>query len=295
MKPTFIRGKGSIGQLQTYGLAEHYRRIFRGLTKWGGLPEGCPSNFPQDCIFFSGGVGATKLSGRGPVLAGVKPSTLTVYATPYSWIPEPIGMAMNLDNDFFQPSTDPCCWLGEPIANLIEPYLQIMDRTMKVLNQNLIALSQPVMVKGVPGSELPALQFKNELMETEMIIPATGAGFSGAEVLDLKAQDHTQNYISTIDWCDARILEVMMSSNGVEKASGITTLETVSGVQSIIQEYEEMLERCRAFCDEANDRFGLSMTVAPGRGIETLISKKPEDAANDDSKDVTKEDEQDEE
>lgn len=270
-KPTFIRGKGARAQLETYGLAEHYRRVFRGLTKWDGLPEGCPSNFPQDCIFFSGGVGCKRLKGIGPVLAGVKPSTLTVYATPYDWIPEPIGMAMNLSGDFFQATNDPCCWIGESIANMIEPYIQIMDRTMKTLNTNLIALQQPIMLKGIPGANLPSMIFKNELLDTESIIPSTGAGFN-AEVLDLKAQDHTQNFVSTIDWCDARILEIMMSSNGVEKSSGINTLETVSGVQSIMQEYEELLERCNAFCEDANAKFGLSMSVRPGRGIEAMMS-----------------------
>lgn len=270
-KPTFIKGKGARAQLETYGLAEHYRRVFRGLTKWDGLPEGCPSNFPQDCIFFSGGVGCKRLKGIGPVLAGVEPSTLTVYATPYDWIPKPIGMAMNLNGDFFQPTNDPCCWIGESIANMIEPYIQIMDRTMKTLNTNLIALQQPIMLKGIPGAELPSMVFKNELLDTATIIPSTGAGFN-AEILDLKAQDHTQNFVSTIDWCDARILEIMMSSNGVEKSSGINTLETVSGVQSIMQEYEELLERCNAFCEDANAKFGLSMSVRPGRGIEAMMS-----------------------
>ena len=273
-KPTFILGKGAgKGQLETSPLEQHYRRVFRGLMDWDGLPEKAPKNFPQDCIFYTGGIGCKRMKGFGPILAGVDPSTLTVYGTPYEWIPQPIGMAMDLNNEFFQPSNDPNCWIGESVRNLIRPYLDIMERTMKTLNQNLIALQQPIMLKGIPGAELPAMVFKNELLDTQSIIPSTGAGFN-AEILDLKAQDHTQNLVSTIDWCDARILEVMMSSNGVEKASGITTLETVSGVQSIMQEFNETLERCRAFCDECNSKFGLSMSVRPGKGIETLMEPR---------------------
>ena len=271
-KPTFIIGKGAgKGQIETTPLEQHYRRVFRGLIKWDGLPEKCPTNFPQDCLFYTGGIGCKRMKGFGPVLAGVKPTTLTVYATPYDWIPQPIGMAMDLNADFFQPTNDPCCWIGTSVSELIRPYLDIMERTIKTLNQNLIALQQPIMLKGIPGAELPAMVFQNELLDTKSVIPSTGAGFN-AEILDLKAQDHTQNLVSTIDWCDARILEVMMSSNGVEKASGITTLETVSGVQSIMQEFDETIERCRAFCDEANSKFGLSMIVSPGKGIESLMA-----------------------
>lgn len=288
-KPTFIRGKGCKAQIETYGLAEHYRRIFRGLTAWDGLPEGCPEGFPQDCIFFTGGIGCKRMRGIGPVLSGISPTTLTVYGTPYDWIPQPIGMAMNLSGEFFQPTNDPCIWMGDSMANMIEPFVEILDRTLKTLNQNIIGLTQPVMVKGLPGTELPAVVMKNDILDVSTVIPSTGAGFN-AEILDLKAQDHTQNLISTADWCDARILEILMSSNGVEKASGITTLETVSGVQSIIQEYDGMLARCRDFADQVNDRFRMDLSVKPGKGMESLMAGPQSEAKpQEDAEDVSEE------
>lgn len=272
MKPTFLIGKGSASQLEPADrLVEHYRRIFRGLLAWDGLPEGCPAGFPQDALFFTGGVGCKKLKGFGPVLAGVSPSTLTVYGTPYHWIPRPIGMAMDLNSEFFQPTNDPCFYVGPGMTDLIAPYIDVMSRAIKTLNQNLVALQQPVLVKGIPGAPNGGRIALNELTAGELAIPSTGAGFN-VELLDLKASDHTQNLVSTVDWCDARILEVLMSSNGVEKASGITTMETVSGVQSIIQETDDLLSRARAFCDEANDRFRLDMSVSEGSGMRALTN-----------------------
>ena len=272
-KPTFLVGKGAgKGSLTTSALDEHYRRVFRGLAQWDNLPDGAPSNFPQDCVFFTGGCGCKRMKGIGPVMAGVSPSTLTVYATPYEWIPRPIGMAMDLQSEFFEPTNDPCLWVGQPVLDLIRPYLELMDRTLKTINQNVLALSQPIAFKGIPGAELPAVAMRNSILDGDVSIPSTGAGFN-AEVLDLKAQDHTANLISAVDWCDARILEIMMSSNGVEKSSGITTLETVSGVQSIMQEFDDYMARCRDFCDRVNDKFRIDLSVKPGKGIESLMQR----------------------
>lgn len=268
-KPTFIVGKGHAEQIETRPVLEHYRRIFRGLLAWDGEPDGCPDNFANDCIFFTGGCGVKRMRGFGPVMTGISPSTLTVYGMPYHWIPQPIGMTMNLTGSFFEATNDPCLWLGESISSLIDPYVKLMETTIKTLNQNLYGLQQPIAIKGIPGAELPGKVMLQSISDGDVFIPSVGAAFN-VEVLDLKAQDHTQNLISTIDWCDARILEVMMSSNGVEKASGITTLETVSGVQSIIQEFDDLLERCKAFCDDVNDKFGMSLSVRAGEGIRTL-------------------------
>lgn len=273
MKPTFLVGKGAAQQLEPKDrLMEHYRRIFRGFLAWDGLPDMCPAGFPQDALFFTGGVGCKRLKGFGAVLAGVSPSTLSVYGTPYHWIPRPIGMAMDLNSEFFEPTNDPCMYVGAPFAELIEPYIDIMSRTIKTLNQNLVALQQPVLVKGIPANANGGKLTMTDLASGELMIPTTGAGFN-VEILDLKANDHTQNLVSTADWCDARILEILMSSNGVEKSSGITTMETVSGVQSIIQETDDLLERARDFCDRCNDKFKLSMSVSEGRGMRSLMSE----------------------
>lgn len=277
-KPSFLTTKGqrraAEGELDTWHLDEHYRRIFSGLFAYKRMPEGCPAGFVEgQAIWFAGACGCTKAKGFGTILTPAKPSTLTPYGLPYQWIPEPVnGMHKVPGSDFFRERKDPILYTGAPMRDLIEPYIQIMERAMRVLNINVFALSQPVMVAGVPGAELDGLLMKSTIMEGETYIPVTRAGAQAPVVLDLKAQDHTQNLISTIDWCDSRILEVMLSSNGMEKSSGVTTMETVSGVQSIIQEAEVMLEQRKAWCEECNAKYGLDMTVAYGKGMESLMT-----------------------
>ena len=277
-KPTFILSKGQRNAqdetIYTGDLFEHYRQIAGGLYKWDGLPDGCPKDFIESsALFFSPGAGCKKVRGMGPVIAPIKPSTLTIYGTPYDWIPMPLRGMMPIasDSEFFQPSNEPSLWMANSTFDNIEPYIKIMSQTMKVLNTNVIGLSQPIMISGLPNAPLSGLILKSELMDGETYIPLASRNGIDAQVLDLKAEDHTANLISTIDWCDARILEIMASSNGVQKSSGITTMETVSGVQSVIQQFDIGLEKRKEWADKVNDRFKMNLTVEPGRGIESLL------------------------
>lgn len=278
-KPTFVLSKGEReaqgNTVYTGDIEEHYRQIAGGLYKWDGLPDGCPRDFIESsALFYSPGVGCKKARGMGEVIAPIKPATLTVYGTPYDWIPVPLRgmMPIAADSEFFEPSNDPSLWMSNSIYDNIEPYLRIMSQTLKVLNTNVIGLSQPIMISGLPNAPLKGLILKSELMDGETYIPVAGRDGISAEVLDLKAQDHTANLISTIDWCDARILEIMASSNGVQKSSGITTMETVSGVQSVIQQFDIGLEKRKAWADQVNDRFKMDLSVEAGRGIDSLLN-----------------------
>lgn len=290
-KPTFILSKGQRNAqnetIYTGDIEEHYRMIAGGLYKWDGLPDGCPKDFIESsALFYSPGVGCKKVRGMGTVIAPIKPATLTIYGTPYEWIPMPLRGMMPIasDNEFFQPSNDPSLWMANSIYDNIEPYLRIMSQTMKVLNTNVIGLSQPIMISGLPNAPLSGLILKSELMDGETYIPLASRNGIDAQVLDLKAQDHTANLISTIDWCDARILEIMASSNGVQKSSGITTMETVSGVQSVIQQFDIGLEKRKEWADSVNDRFKMDLSVEPGRGIESLLRPENAPGTNDDDK-----------
>lgn len=157
-----------------------------------------------------------------------------------------------------------------------------MSNALMTLNTNIDGLNQPVMIAGMPGAELGTLVIKDKLVNKDRSIPTTGNAFK-AEVLDLKAQDHTQNLISTIDWCDARILEIMAASNGVEKTSGVSTMETVSGVQSVLQQLQIGLEKRKAWVDAVNDRFKMSMTVEFGEGVKALMGGGQNPSENDDN------------
>ena len=281
-KPTFLLSKGQRNAqaetIYTGDLEFHYRQVAGGLYTWDGLPDDCPADFIESmALFYSGGVGCKRVKGMGEVITPIKPANLTIYAQPYEWIPEPMRgfMPIASDSEFFRPSSEPALWIGNSVYNNIEPYLKIMGQTLKVLNTNVIGLSQPIMISGLPNAPLGGLIMKSELMDGETYIPLASRNGIDAQVLDLKAQDHTQNLVSTIDWCDARILEIMASSNGVEKASGITTMETVSGVQSVIQQFENGLRKRQDWADRVNDRFKMDLSVKAGKGIESLIAENP--------------------
>ena len=287
-KPTFLLTKGERNAqneiLYTGDIEEHYRMVAGGLYSWGGLPDGCPLDFIEaSALFYSGGVGCKNVKGMGKVIAPIKPANLTIYGTPYDWIPEPMRGMMPIasDSEFFKPTNDPCLWMGNSMYHNIEPYLKIMAQTLKVLNTNIVGLSQPIMISGLPNAPLKGLIMQSELMDGQTYIPVTSRDGIAPEVLDLKAQDHTANLVSVVDWCDARILEIMASSNGVEKASGITTMETVSGVQSVIQQFQIGLDKRKDWADRVNDKFKMSLSVEAGKGIEALIAKKPDTAIND--------------
>lgn len=281
-KPGFIMSKGQRNEadraLDTSYLAEHYRQVASGLYRWEGLPEGCPKDFIEaTALWFSPGVGAKPVKGIGNVLAPIRPSTVSVYGIPYDWIPVAVrGMLpMRKNDDFFRPSNYPCMWNEIPREDAIEPFIRIMSRAMRVLDVNILGLSQPVMISGLPNAPMDGLILKSELADGELYIPTASRNGVDAQVLDLKAQDHTQNLVSTIDWCDARILEILASSNGVEKASGITTMETVSGVQSVLQQIEVGLDKRLEWCEKVNAELGMSLTVKPGKGVESLLAGKP--------------------
>lgn len=257
-------------------LVEHYRSIAGGLYRWGGMPEDMPEGYVETtALFFSPGVGTKRVPGFGQVVLPVAPATLTIYGTPYEWLPEKLfGMPLPDATRIFEKSRDPCLWIGSSTLARIDPYLNIMKRTLQTLDVNICALNQPILISGIPpGAELQGMILENDLMNGQRIIPMVKRDALNVEVLDLKSEDHTQNLVSVLDWCDARILEIMASSNGVEKSSGITTMETVSGVQSVLQQFEQGLELRRSWVDKVNDRFRLGWTVEAGEGIKALTSQ----------------------
>ena len=278
--------------IYTGHIIDHYRAIAGGTYRYTGTPEDMPEGFIEDtALFFAPGVGCKKVKSLGTVILPIQASTLNVYGRPYDWIAMPLnGMVpIAADSELFAASNDPSLWLGVPTRDLIQPYIDIMSNALMTLNTNIDGLNEPIMVSGMPGAELGTLVLSDKLKGKDRIIHTTGNAYK-AEVLDLKAQDHTQNLISTIDWCDARILEIMAASNGVEKTSGVSTMETVSGVQSVLQQLQIGLEKRKAWVDAVNDRFKMSMTVEFGDGVKALMGGGQEPSQNDDETEEVSED-----
>lgn len=285
MKPTFIQSKGERRALEnalnTDALIDRYRDIAVGMYSWTGLPDDCPSDFIEGAIFDAGSVSAKKVAGMGIVFMNAKPVNIDIYGHPVEWLPGNIPGMNKADRSskLFEKAKTPVLVI-HPTIEKIRPYLTIMEKTMKTLNQNITALSQPIVLAGNLGNELDGLIMKSELASGEVYIPTVKNPGVGVQVLDLKAQDHTQNLISTMRSMDSEILSVMGVSNGSEKSSGVTDVETLSTVQELTMISVKGLEVRQKWCEKINAALGLNLQVSFGDGYsmpgEVIEADEPE-------------------
>lgn len=296
MKPTFVQSKGEANKtadaIDTAKIVEHYRNICRGLFEWDGLPEDMPRGYIEDtCLFFCSGVSMKEVSGIGLSVLPANPVTMTIYGTPYEWLPayiQNITAYRNTDYlDLFEKSNTPVLWMGNSRFEIIKPYIELMSKAMKVLGVNITALSQPVLIAGRPsgnaGDNINAILLKNDISSGESYIPVVEPGAIKMEVLDLKATDNTQNLLSTIKACDTFILELLGANTGVEKSSGITPMETAVSMKSIEMDIDAQLKRRQDWCDKINAILGTNVTVR--RGDYNLMFDGTEDTESNDKED----------
>ena len=286
-RPTFRTSKGerrggASETIDTSGLVQIYRDIARGRFKWSGLPEDMPEGYIEDtALFYNAGV-SMKSTPMGPVVLPAKPSALTIYGTPYSWLPGNIPGIMGFEQDpeLFSESDNPVLWMSMSVMDRIKPYLDVMARCLKVLNVNVGALSTPILIEGRPdageGGNLTGVLLKSDLLAGESFIPVIRGDGMPLSTLDLGVQDHTQNLISTMEAMHAKILEIMQSGDGVAKSSGITVEETVNGNQSVTQAADLELARRKAWADRINAELGLNVTVE--RATVVMQPAQPEGA-----------------
>ena len=286
-RPTFRTSKGerrggASETIDTSGLVQIYRDIARGRFKWSGLPEDMPEGYIEDtALFYNAGVGI-KPTSMGMVVLPAKPVSLTVYGTPYSWVPGNVpGLTgLEMDPELFAESDTPVLWMSMSVMDRIRPYLQVMARCLKVLNTNVGALSTPILINGRPdagdGGNLTGVLLKSDMLDGESFIPVVRGDGMPLDVLDLKVTDHTQNLISTMEAMHAKILEIMQSGDGVAKSSGITVEETVNGNQSVTQAADLELARRKAWADRINAELGLNVTVE--RATVVMQPAQPEGA-----------------
>ena len=220
-----------------------------------------------------------KSTPMGPVVLPAKPSALTIYGTPYSWLPGNVPGIMGFEQDpeLFSESDNPVLWMSMSVMDRIKPYLDVMARCLKVLNVNVGALSTPILIEGRPdageGGNLTGVLLKSDLLAGESFIPVIRGDGMPLSTLDLGVQDHTQNLISTMEAMHAKILEVMQSGDGVAKSSGITVEETVNGSQSVEQAADLELERRKAWCDRINAVMGTNVSVE--RNVRVMAPPEP--------------------
>ena len=285
-RPSFRTTKGEragvVEVIDTSDLEQIYRDVARGRFVWSGLPEDMPEGYIEDtALFYNAGVGI-KPTSMGMVVLPAKPVSLTVYGTPYSWVPGNVpGLTgLEMDPELFAESDTPVLWMSMSVMDRIRPYLQVMARCLKVLNTNVGALSTPILINGRPdagdGGNLTGVLLKSDMLDGESFIPVIRGDGMPLDVLDLKVTDHTQNLISTMEAMHAKILEIMQSGDGVAKSSGITVEETVNGNQSVTQAADLELARRKAWADRINSELGLNVTVE--RATVVMQPAQPEGA-----------------
>ena len=286
MKPTFRTSKGerrgTAETIDTSGLVQIYRGIARGRFIWEGLPDDMPDGFIEDtALFYNAGV-SMKSTSMGPVVLPAKPVGLTVYGTPYTWVPGNVPGVMGLESDpeLFAESDNPVLWMSASVMDRIQPYLDVMARCIKVLNTNIGALSTPILINGRPdagdGGNLTGVLLKSDLLNGESFIPVIKGDGMPLDVLDLKVTDHSQNLISCMEAMHSKILEVMQSGDGVAKSSGITVEETVNGSQSVEQAADMELLRRQAWTERINAVMGMNVTVRRADSVMASAPQTPE-------------------
>ncbi len=266
-KPTFIntaaQRKADQGH-QCDDLLERYVRLFASRFTWKNLPEDCPPDYLERALFFAGGISAKKVRGLGVCVMGAAPSALTIYGTPARWLPvDIVGSPANtsVSDSLWTDSNNPVLWDYEPMVQRIMPYLELQRKALNALGCNLIGLTNPVIIETVPGAELNGKVIKNNLGAGDVFIPVIDKGALNANVLDLKASDHTANLTGVVHDTDNTIMDMFFIRASMEKASGISVEEsTASDEQNMIGLLIE-LDKREKWAEEINAVLGTDFQV----------------------------------
>ena len=268
-RPTFLTSKGerNAGKgVETDELIERYISIYTSRFKWSGLPEGCPPDFIERMMFLYGGVSAKKVRGLGVCVMGAVPSALSIYGIPARWMPVGIlasteGNAVN--ESIWKDSDTPVLYDMMPMLEKIRPYLELQRKAINALGCNLVGLTNPVLVECVPGSELNGKVIRNNLGAGDVFIPVIDRGAMNAEVLDLKATDHTANLTGVIHDTDNTIMDIMDVRSSMEKASGISVEEATASEQQIVSGMDQEFRKRYEWAMNTNAVLGTKFKVEP--------------------------------
>ena len=275
MRPSFLLTKGERRSTEGLILPEdillHYSEVYASRFMWDGTPKDMPQGFIERALFWTGGIAPVKAFGEEQLIASY-PVMLGIYAQPISWEPVPAGGSIippNLMREYKQ-SRDPMMFCL-PMAEQIRDLCSLMADAYNCLKQTIFSMSQPVVAQGVVGGEINVYETEKTLLGKKLVIPTLDKTSMLASTLDLGGKDHTQNLISTINALDCEILARMgIKSAGTEKASGVTSEETLSITQELqlINKYDYDL-RTR-WCDlpQIRERFpDLKVTPSPALGL----------------------------
>lgn len=283
-KPSFINTKGERkadeDTLSVPYLIDYYRNAVIGHYVWSYNEEaliGVPEGWFEDTLFCYGNLSAAKY--RQPIgwfVTPVNPVTLDRYNRPYSWI---TAADLNSDADrafLLDEKKEPVLQLGVSMMEQIRPMIEIMARCYQVLDINVLALSQPIAIESAPG------QMEGEVQEWDLkcgkrFVPVISKKAIGAEVLDLKAQDHTQNLASTIMFLHSKIMDILCMPNSNLKNSGVSDMETGNANAGTSVYNDWGLKRRQQWCDIMNQLHPeLQLSVSVSEAWDKPQGSEPE-------------------
>lgn len=276
MRPSFILTKAQRREADGLVLPEdlilHYSEVYASRFQWKGMPKDMPQGFVEKALFFTGGIAPVKAFGEQQLIASV-PVLLGIYAQPVTWEPVPAGGSIippALMRQYKQ-DKDPMLFCF-PLAAAIEELCVLMADAYNCLRQTITGMKQPVILQGAVGGEINIKDTGDDLRLGKLMIPTLDKTGMQASVLDLGGKDHTQNLISTINALDCEILARMgIKSAGTEKASGVTSEETVSITQELqlINQYDYELRRKWTELPQIRERFP-EIEVIPAPGLTVM-------------------------
>lgn len=275
MRPSFLLSKGERKGMDGLILPEdillHYSEVYASRFQWEGTPKDMPQGFIERALFWTGGIAPVRAFGEEQLIASY-PVMLGIYAQPISWEPVPAGGSIippNLMREYKQ-SKDPMMFCL-PMAEQIRDLCTLMADAYNCLKQTIFSMSQPVVVQGVVGGEVNIYETERTLQGRRLTIPTLDKTSMVASTLDLGGKDHTQNLISTINSLDCEILARMgIKSAGTEKASGVTSEETLSITQELqlINKFDYDMRVKWSELPQIRDRFPeLKVTPSPSLGL----------------------------
>lgn len=275
MKPSFLTTKAERREMDGLVLPEdlmmHYAEVYASRFVWKGIPKDMPKGFIERALFFTGGIGPVRAFGEDQIIAA-RPVLLGLYAQPVTWEPVPAGGSIIPDQVMrqYKQSRDPSLHCL-PMCEQIQELCSIMADTYNCLRQTIMSLKQPVVLQGAVGGELNIKDTGDDLRLGKLLIPTLDKTSMQASVLDLGGKDHTQNLISTINALDCEILARMgIKSAGTEKASGVTSEETLSITQELqlINQFDYELRQGWTELPQIRERFpDLEVMPAPGLAV----------------------------
>lgn len=267
------------GLLDTDALLMHYEDVYASRFRWEGGPEGMDPSWPERMLFRFGLLGTAEAFGAAQLAAG-NVGLKGIYDQPLNWLPICEGTV--IPEGWMKPHEGPVVYIPFVPRTECQPLCELMSDAWRCMKSNILSMSQPVLVQGTPGSEINVKEAKDSIYGLTPMILTLDRSAVEAKSLDLGGKDHTESLIKVINDIDCEILARFgIKSAGTEKASGVTSEETLSINQELRLRLERDLESRQRFCDAVRDVFP-NLRVIPSPGLMDEPSpKEPEQDAGD--------------